>query len=240
MRRNALPALFAALAIVHGSAEAADYSGRARVIDGDTISIRNQRIRIAAIDACERDQTGLKDGKLWRCGVAARSYLGKMIDGQHVRCDIIDQDQYRRLVGECFIGDVDIGLAMVKAEDWRRQCYGICRRHTRSARSSTARQRTAPEIAALACGPRRSKARTNTAVRNLPGFRDREIANPEQWRRRRAKHIASVSSSESPQIPLIRSRHWIILLQIVRLVRTDKRGNVAKTVQATLLQGGCF
>ena len=38
-----------------------------------------------------------------------------MIDGQHVRCDIIDQDQYRRLVGQCFIGDVDIGLAMVKA-----------------------------------------------------------------------------------------------------------------------------
>lgn len=115
MRRNALPALFAALVIVHGSAEAADYSGRARVIDGDTISIRNQRIRIAAIDACERDQTGLKDGKLWRCGVAARSYLGKMIDGQHVRCDIIDKDQYRRLVGQCFIGDVDIGLAMVNA-----------------------------------------------------------------------------------------------------------------------------
>lgn len=92
MRRNALPAVFAALVIVHGSAEAADFSGRARVIDGDTISIRNQRIRIAAIDACERDQTGLKDGKLWRCGVEARSYLGKMIDGQHVRCDIIDQD----------------------------------------------------------------------------------------------------------------------------------------------------
>ncbi len=99
MRRIALLVLFAALVIVHGSAEAADYSGRARVIDGDIISIRNQRIRIAAIDACERDQTGLKDGKVWRCGVAARSYLGKMIDGQHVRCDIIDQDQYRRLVG---------------------------------------------------------------------------------------------------------------------------------------------
>ncbi|RVI51063.1 thermonuclease family protein [Sinorhizobium meliloti] len=107
--------LFAALVIVHGSAEAAVYSGRARVIDGDTISIRNQRIRIAAIDACERDQTGLKDGKLWRCGVAARSYLGKNDRRSAVRCDIIDHDQYRRLVGQCFIGDVDIGLAMVKA-----------------------------------------------------------------------------------------------------------------------------
>ena len=41
--------------------------------------------------------------------------LGKLIDGQHVRCDIIDQDQYRRLVGQCFLGDVDISLAMIKA-----------------------------------------------------------------------------------------------------------------------------
>ncbi|MEI2300536.1 thermonuclease family protein [Ensifer sp. MJa1] len=115
MRLKALPAVFATLIVIGSSAEAADLSGRARVIDGDTFNIRNQRIRIAAIDACESYQTGLKDGKVWRSGVAARSYLGKMIDGQHVRCDIIDQDQHRRLVGQCFIGDIDIGLAMVKA-----------------------------------------------------------------------------------------------------------------------------
>lgn len=115
MRLDALPALFAVLLFTFGSAAAADYSGSARVIDGDTISIRKERIRIAAIDACERDQTGLKDGKVWRCGVAARSYLSKMIDGRHVRCDIIDRDQYHRLVGQCFIGQTDIGLTMVKA-----------------------------------------------------------------------------------------------------------------------------
>jgi endonuclease YncB( thermonuclease family) len=97
------------------AAEPSAWSGQARVIDGDTISIRQQRIRIAAIDACELDQTGLKDGQNWRCGVIARSYLRKMIDGQHVRCEIIDQDRYRRLVGQCFIGDTDVGLAMVNA-----------------------------------------------------------------------------------------------------------------------------
>lgn len=31
-----------------------EIAGRARVIDGDTFSIRKTRIRIAAIDACER------------------------------------------------------------------------------------------------------------------------------------------------------------------------------------------
>lgn len=33
-------------------------AGSARVIDSDTISIRQQRIRIAAIDACEKKQNG--------------------------------------------------------------------------------------------------------------------------------------------------------------------------------------
>ncbi len=76
-RRNALLVLFAALVIVHGSAEAADYSGRARVIDGDTVSIRNQRIRIAAIDACERDQTGLKTGSYGAVASRLAAILGE-------------------------------------------------------------------------------------------------------------------------------------------------------------------
>lgn len=55
LRRNLCRRYSPPLVIAHGSAEAADYSGRARMIDGHTI---------AAIGACERDQTGLKDGKV--------------------------------------------------------------------------------------------------------------------------------------------------------------------------------
>lgn len=68
------------------SAASADFSGQARVIDGDTFSIRQQRIRIAAIDACERDQAGFKNGAIWRCGIEARRFLASLIDGKHVRC----------------------------------------------------------------------------------------------------------------------------------------------------------
>lgn len=97
------------------SSASADYSGRARVIDGDTFSIRQQRIRIAAIDACERDQIGIKNGVEWACGIEARRYLARLIDGKHVRCVEVDRDQYRRLVGQCFVQGTDIGLEMVKA-----------------------------------------------------------------------------------------------------------------------------
>lgn len=71
--RGILPGAAAILLTVVGSAaaEPATWSGTARVIDGDTISVGRQRIRIAAIDACEQKQTGIQDGKVWPCGLAA-------------------------------------------------------------------------------------------------------------------------------------------------------------------------
>ncbi|MHC2491366.1 hypothetical protein ACVII0_005158 [Sinorhizobium meliloti] len=105
LRRNALPALFAALVIAHGSAEAADCSGRARMIDSDTI---------AAIDACERDQTGSKDGKVGAVTSQPAAIWGRWSTSacslQHHRSGSVSPPG-----GRCFIGDVDSGLAMVKA-----------------------------------------------------------------------------------------------------------------------------
>ncbi|MER8870559.1 thermonuclease family protein [Mesorhizobium sp. M0814] len=98
-----------------GDADPTTWSGTAGVIDGDTISVRQQRIWIAATDACELGQTGLRNGKVWQCGIEGRAFLRRMIDGKHVSCRIIDRDQYRRLVGHCFYKETDIGLAMVRA-----------------------------------------------------------------------------------------------------------------------------
>lgn len=105
--------LFSAISVFAGS-PALSISGTARVVDGDTITIRQQRIRLAAIDACELAQTGSRDGKPWPCGIVARSALAKMIDGKHVRCEVIDQDQYGRAVAECFSQSQNIGVALVR------------------------------------------------------------------------------------------------------------------------------
>lgn len=90
-------------------------AGTARVIDGDTISIRDQRIRLAAIDACEVDQIGTRGGAEWPCGKIARSFMRAIADGKHITCRVIDTDQYRRLVAQCFESGRDIGLAIVAA-----------------------------------------------------------------------------------------------------------------------------
>jgi endonuclease YncB( thermonuclease family) len=104
----------ATVLLVDASAESFTFSGLAAVIDGDTISIGQQSIRLAAIDACELDQDGLRGNEVWACGIAAWSYLRKIVEGQHVRCKIVDEDHDRRYVGQCFVGNVDVGLAMVQ------------------------------------------------------------------------------------------------------------------------------
>ena len=48
--------------------------GKAKVIDGDTIHIYKNKIRLHAIDAPETNQTCNKNNKVWNCGIESVSY----------------------------------------------------------------------------------------------------------------------------------------------------------------------
>lgn len=83
------------------------------VIDGDTIKIGDQRIRIHGIDAPEGRQTCARDGVTWLCGQEAGQQLRELVRGSEVTCKSVDQDRYGRIVAKCFAGGLDVGEEMV-------------------------------------------------------------------------------------------------------------------------------
>lgn len=93
---------------------AAEIVGRASVIDGDTIEIRGQRIRLFGIDAPESSQLCTWDDKPYRCGQQSALALADKIGERTVRCEERDIDRYKRIVAVCYVGSEDIGNWLVK------------------------------------------------------------------------------------------------------------------------------
>lgn len=88
--------------------------GIATVIDGDTIDIHKQRIRLHAIDAPESAQRCWKGGTEWRCGQTAAIALQNKINRRPVRCEETDRDRYGRIVARCFLGETNLNAWLVE------------------------------------------------------------------------------------------------------------------------------
>lgn len=100
--------------------------GRASVVDGDTLEIHGQRIRLWGIDAPEGRQTCERGGETYRCGQEAANYLDRQVRDRVVFCTPVGRpDRYRRIVARCEISlsgvqtsagqGLDLGAAMVAA-----------------------------------------------------------------------------------------------------------------------------
>jgi micrococcal nuclease len=99
--------LLVAISTTAVAAEPAILTGTVtHVRDGDTIEVGKVPVRLKGVSAPE-----LKEplGKAWK------KFMRGLVLGKPVRCELNGKKTYVRLVGTCYLGDIDIGVAVIKA-----------------------------------------------------------------------------------------------------------------------------
>jgi endonuclease YncB( thermonuclease family) len=74
-----------------------------RVIDGDSLEVAGEDIRLWGIDAVEGNQICQRNGHAWRCGDDATLALQTLVDQGEVACTEVDTDRYGRTVATCSV-----------------------------------------------------------------------------------------------------------------------------------------
>ena len=97
-------------------------SGIAKVIDGDTLKIKKNKIRLFGIDAPESKQlcqktwlsiSFLSFNKNYPCGRISAKKLKEKIDSKYVTCKSFNKDKYKRFIAECYRDKTNINRWMV-------------------------------------------------------------------------------------------------------------------------------
>ena len=90
-------------------------SGIPYVVDGDSLGLNGELIRLAGIDAPEVDQLCYRGNIPHRCGIDSRAWLAAQIEDKRIDCRIHHRDGAQRLVSTCWSEGRDIGGQSVRA-----------------------------------------------------------------------------------------------------------------------------
>ncbi|WP_146422662.1 thermonuclease family protein [Humitalea rosea] len=90
--------------------------GEVRVVDGDTLRLRDRTVRLAGLLAPERG-TRCTDaaGRGFDCGVAAAEMLSRLLRDRDVACRVRGRDRFGRGLGHCVAAETDLNLGLIGA-----------------------------------------------------------------------------------------------------------------------------
>jgi endonuclease YncB( thermonuclease family) len=110
-----LPASAAAILLLLGAPAVAELAGSPQIIDGDTLEVAGQRIRLFGIDAPEPDQVCRHGGRDYQCGRVARAALWDLVAGLDVSCapEAEAPTQDGGIAATCIAGDFTLNEEMV-------------------------------------------------------------------------------------------------------------------------------
>ena len=87
--------------------------GVASAIDGDTIIINSYKIRLNGVSAPELSEKG---------GNEAKQAMQKILENQTIKCSLSGRRSYKRYIGVCWIGAVDVGALLI-LQGFARDCF---------------------------------------------------------------------------------------------------------------------
>jgi endonuclease YncB( thermonuclease family) len=107
----------AALAVALVAPALAEIAGPPRIIDGRTLEVAGQRIRLFGIDAPDLDQLCRHGGRDYHCGQVARAALWDLVSGLDVGCapETEAPGPDGTIAATCSAGEVSLNEAMVRS-----------------------------------------------------------------------------------------------------------------------------
>jgi endonuclease YncB( thermonuclease family) len=121
------------LAVRLNGPPAPSLTGRPIIVDGDTLVLDGERLRLAGIDAPELEQNCEADGRTQPCGRIARDAL-RALAADSVACSGQGHDIYGRRLVRCATGAGDVGARLV--ETGQAVAEGCCRTEEAAARAA--------------------------------------------------------------------------------------------------------
>ena len=89
-------------------------SSKVKIVDGDTIYLKNEKIRFSGIDTPEIKQTCNKNNEIIKCGIQAKELLINKIGNNKVKCVKNGIDKYNRILAECFVNNQSLSKYLVR------------------------------------------------------------------------------------------------------------------------------